>query len=88
MSPVLLLPHHLPCHVVQPRPGGSQTLFHRPLCCPSLDPASGIHHFYLEEQGGPKIKCNEIPKSNHEGAGSDLLFGASLPDHFQHRYVK
>ena len=88
MSPVLLLPHHLPCHVLQPRPGGSQTLFHRPLHRPSLDPASGIHHFYLEEQGGPKIKCNEIPKSNHEGAGSHLLFGASPPNDFQHRCVQ
>ena len=86
MLAFLFLPHHLPSHVLQPRPRRSSSLFHHPLRCPSFNPASGRPHVCPEKQEEPNFKGNHIPENNEEGAGSRLLFGPSLEDDIQHRF--
>ena len=49
MPAFLLLPHHLPCHVLQPRSRGSSSLFHHPLLSSSVNPASWRSHFCAKE---------------------------------------
>ena len=45
----LLLPHHLPSHVLQPRPRRSSSLFFHPLLWPSFHLTTWRSYFCLKE---------------------------------------